>query len=77
MAGVSCTDLPHLVHLLTFLSLLSYVSPARVSLLCFVSFVTASEFGWANGVFRQCMRGLGEGLMAYAWCIGIPPLLQS
>ena len=26
VARVSCTDLPHLVHLLTFLSLLGYVS---------------------------------------------------
>ena len=29
-----CTDLPHLLHLLTFLSLLGYVSPPRVSIPC-------------------------------------------
>ena len=75
MAWVWCIDLPHLVHLLTFLSLLGYVSPPRVSLPCYGSFVTASEFGWANGVFRQCMRGLSEGLMAHAWCIGMPRLV--
>ena len=75
MAHAWCIDLPHLVHLLTFFSLLSYVSPPRVSLPCRASFVTASEFGLANGVFRQCMRGLGEGLMAYAWCKGMPPLV--
>ena len=75
MAWVWCTDLPHLVHLLSFLSLLGYVSPPRVSLPCYGSFVTASEFGWANGVFRQCMRGLREGLMAYAWCIGMTRLV--
>ena len=57
-----CTYLPHLVHLLTFLSLLGYVSPLRVSPLCYGSFVAASEFGWANGVFWQCTRGLCEEL---------------
>ena len=57
-----CTYLPHLVHLLTFLSLVGYVSPPRVSLLCYGSFVAAREFGWANGFFRQCMRGLREEL---------------
>ena len=55
------TYLAHLVHLLTFLSLLGYVSPPLVSLPCYGSFVAAREFGWSNGVFRQCMRGLCEG----------------
>ena len=68
-----CTDLPHLVHLLTFLSLLGYVSPPLVSLPCYGSFVAACEYGWTNGVLRQCMRGLRDGMMAYAWCIGMPP----
>jgi hypothetical protein len=47
VARVSCTDLPHLVHLLTFLSLLVHVSPRRVSLPCYGSFVTASELAVA------------------------------
>ena len=38
------------------------LSPPRVSLPCYGSFVAAREFGCANGVFRQCMRGLCEGL---------------
>ena len=75
MALVWCTYLPHLVHLLTFLSLLGSVSPPRVSLPCYASFVTGSEFGWANGVYRECMLGLRESMMAYAWCIGMPPLV--
>ena len=66
MAWLWCTYLPHLVHLLTFLSLVGYVSPPRVSPLCYGSFVAGSEFGWANCVFRQCMRGLCEGL--WHWC---------
>ena len=36
--------------------------PQHVSLPCYGSFVAAREFGWANGVFRQCMRGLCEEL---------------
>ena len=75
MAWVWYTYLPHLVHLLTFLSLVGYVSPRRFSLPCYGSFVAAREFGCANGVFRQCMRGLLEGMMAYAWCIVMPPLV--
>ena len=59
---VWCTYLPHLVHLLTFLSLLGYVSPRRVFIPCHASFVTGSEFGWANGVFWQCTRELCEEL---------------
>ena len=47
MVGVWSTDLPHLVHLLTFLSLLVHVSPPRVSFPCYGSFVTASELGVA------------------------------
>ena len=58
-----CTDLPHLLHLLTFLSLVGFVSPRRVFIPCHASFVTGSEFGCANGVFRQCMRGLSEELL--------------
>ena len=75
MAWVWCTYQPHLVHLLTFLSLVGYVSPPRVSLPCYGSFLAAREFGWANCVFRQCMRGLREGMMAYAWCIVMPLLV--
>ena len=60
-----CTKLPHLVHLLTFFSLLGYVSPPRTSLPCYGSYVAASEYGWTEGVLRQCMRVLREGLMAY------------
>ena len=44
------------------LSHVGYVSPRRVSILCHSSFVAAREFGWSNGVFRQCMRGLCEEL---------------
>ena len=73
MARVSCIDLPHLVPLLTFLSLLGYVSPPRAFLPCYGYFVTGSEYGWANGVYRECMLGLRESMMAYAWCIGMPP----
>ena len=62
MAWVWCTYLPHLVHLLTFLSLLGYVSPLRVSPLCYGSFVTGREFGCANGVFWQCTLLLCEEL---------------
>ena len=36
--------------------------PQHAFLPCHASFVAAREFGWANGVFRQCMRGLCEGL---------------
>ena len=73
VAWVWCTYLPHLVHLLTFLSLLGYVSPSRVSLPCYGSFVAAREFGWSNGVFRQCMRGLCEELLHELWCIDLAP----
>ena len=55
MAGVSCTDLPHLVHLLTFLSLLVHVSPPRVSLPCFVSFVTGCEYGYVSTAARAAV----------------------
>ena len=48
------------------LSLVGFVSPRRVSLPCYGSFVAAREFGWANGFFRQCMRRLCEGL--WHWC---------
>ena len=34
------------------------LSPRRVSLPYYGSFVTASEFGCANGVFWQCTLGL-------------------
>ena len=53
MAWVWCTYLPHLVHLLTFLSLLGYVSPSRVSLPCYGSFVAAREFGWSKSVLWE------------------------
>ena len=76
MAWVWCTYLPHLVHLLTFLSLLGYVSPSRVSLPCYGSFVAAREFGWSNGVFRQCMRGLCEELLHELWCTYLPHLVH-
>ena len=60
-------DLPHLVHLLTFLSLLGNVSPPRVSLPCFVSFVTASEFvcaiGFVGNACEGCVRGCGMGVV--------------
>ena len=52
-----CTDLPHLVHLLTFLSLLGYVCPPRVSLPCYASFVTASELGCAVGFVDNACEG--------------------
>ena len=47
-AWVWCTDLPHLVHLLTFPSLLGYFSQ-HASLPCLVSFLAASEYGCARG----------------------------
>ena len=75
VAWLWCTYLPHLVHFLTFLSLVGYVSPPLISLPCYGSFVAAREFGLANGVFRQCMRGVREGMMAYAWCIAMPLLV--
>ena len=36
--------------------------PQHAFLPCYGSFVAAREFGWSNGVFRQCMPGLCEGL---------------
>ena len=71
-----CTFLPHLVHLLTFLSLVGYVSPPRVCLLFRAYFVTGSEFGWANGVFRQCMRGLREEMMHGCGAQTLPHLVH-
>ena len=47
MAWVWCTDLPHRVHLLTFLSFLDHVFPLRSSLPCYASFVPGREYGCA------------------------------
>ena len=61
-SGIGVVHIPAPSCALADLSLVGYVSPPRVSIPCHSSFVAACEFGCANGVVRQCTRGLCEGL---------------
>ena len=63
-----CTDLPHLVHLLTLDSPLRHVFPPRASTLV-LCFLAASESCWALACVLASMQRCREGLVAYAWCI--------
>ena len=65
-SGIGVVHIPAPSCALADLSLVGYVSPPRVSIPCHSSFVAACEFGCANGVVRQCMRGLCEEL--WHWC---------
>ena len=63
-----CTYLPHLVHLLTFLSLVGYVFPPRVSIPCHafpssqhVSLVVQMAF--FGNACEGCVRSCGMGVV--------------